>query len=937
MKTYTKTTLLSLFFIFNYHNAFTQHWQWAKGITSTEFVQILGSAVDSVGNIYCTGEYAGTVDFDPGVGNYYVTLPPSTSEGFYAKYSPTGDLIWLKTMDRSGAGISVQIDNAGSVYFSGWFSDSLLVSGDTTGYLFGSVCQNTFIIKSDNNGNVIWKKAFIAPVWITNTSTVAMEMALDKYSNLYFSGYYNSSSDFDPGPATYYLNTNNSNWHQFFVKLDSDGNFVWAKSFGEGQANVHSITSCSNGDLILYGGLYGSVDFDFDAITPPTTDSGFFVCRVDTSGSLQFLKILRSIGYSSSIFYDELKLDDNDNIYLTGSLYQTVDFDPGPSNFILSPYNDFDDDIFICALDNQGNFKWAKSLTSPNRQIARSLAIDENKNIYIVGAFTDFVDFDPGPGNFNLSADTTYANAFLSIYDSLGNFKNAYSFGGSQWGAGVSQIYLNQKKDILLLGTFSGTCDLDPGPATYNLGSGSGVLGTSYFSKFIHEANLINGKTYIDLNCNGLLDVGEPIRSNVLTEVNPGQFYFNSDPNGNYSAVVDTGNFSVTVPVPIPYYTSNPSFQTGLFSTLNNIDSLNNFGFCPLPGVNDLRISITALSPPSLFQPHQIQVTYSNHGTTVINGSLTLISDPDLIYLGSTVTPSQFSGDTIIWNYTALQPFETRNIIITDSVNIAFSDSLASIICYIFPIVGDAVISDNSDSIMEILQASYDPNFKEVLPSGAISPAQVNNSDYLNYTIHFQNTGTDTARTVIINDTLSSNLIFPTFEILSSSFPVTYSFLGSNIIRFRFDNILLPDSGVNQVLSHGFVKYRIRLKPNLTIGNLIENTAYIYFDFNDPVQTNTIKSVIGFTSINDIGNSEDLIVSPNPSDGIFTIQLNSNCCSKIKIEVYDLLGKNVYLSTNKKVSPNFKQTINLSNIKSGLYILKVSGLYNTFFRKIIID
>src|SRR5204863_1735372 len=143
---------------------------------------------------------------------------------------------------------------------------------------------------------------------------------------------------------------------------------------------------------------------------------------------------------------------------------------------------------------------------------------------------------------------------------------------------------------------------------------------------------------------------------------------------------------------------------------------------------------------------------------------------------------------------------------------------------------------------------------------------------WLTYTIHFQNTGNADAEHIYITDTLDANLDLSTFQLLAYSHRPLVQILDGGIARFNFPNINLPDSNSNEPASHGYVQYKIKMKDNATVGTQINNTAYIYFDFNAPVVTNTtINTVISSVGIATINNDLQVSVFPNPTQNEFTV------------------------------------------------------------------
>lgn len=149
-------------------------------------------------------------------------------------------------------------------------------------------------------------------------------------------------------------------------------------------------------------------------------------------------------------------------------------------------------------------------------------------------------------------------------------------------------------------------------------------------------------------------------------------------------------------------------------------------------------------------------------------------------------------------------------------------------------------------SFCGILRASYDPNDKQVTPTGTglYGAIDSNSSLPMTYTIRFQNTGNDTAIKVVIRDTLSSHLDIPSITTTANTHAYTFQVLSGGVAEWTFDNIMLVDSATNEPLSKGSISYTIYQKPNLAYGTQIKNTALIYFDFNAPIITNTVLNTI---------------------------------------------------------------------------------------------
>lgn len=241
---------------------------------------------------------------------------------------------------------------------------------------------------------------------------------------------------------------------------------------------------------------------------------------------------------------------------------------------------------------------------------------------------------------------------------------------------------------------------------------------------------------------------------------------------------------------------------------------------------------------------------------------------------------------------------------------------------------------NDDDSFIDIycmmLTGSYDPNEKIVFPQGITSFHYVDNETVLNYQINFQNTGTDTAFTVVIRDTLSDEHDLATFQNGVSSHPCTFNISGGNVLEWTFNNILLPDSNVNEPASHGFVTYTVAQKP-MTAGDYgthILNNAGIYFDFNPPVITNTTDLIFWELPLiithqpENITGENNVKIYPNPVSGILNIESSVDI---EEISLIDITGKNVMVLRNSGKSTS----LDLRDMENGLYFIHITDANGT--------
>lgn len=219
---------------------------------------------------------------------------------------------------------------------------------------------------------------------------------------------------------------------------------------------------------------------------------------------------------------------------------------------------------------------------------------------------------------------------------------------------------------------------------------------------------------------------------------------------------------------------------------------------------------------------------------------------------------------------------------------------------------------------------AYDPNDKQGFPYGLTDEHLIRPNQSLEYLIRFQNTGTDTAFLVYIRDTLDQDLVPASVRPGSSSHPYTFVALGDGVIQFTFDNIMLPDSNVNEVASHGFVRFKIDQLPDLPPGTQITNEAAIYFDFNAPVITNqtlhTIEENIISSTINtDIFPIAEIVIAPNPFMDVVEFELKGLSNVNGFIKLYDSTGRLMKSSTFDQ--NKFK--LNAAFPKPGVYFYEI--------------
>ncbi|HEY1199909.1 MAG TPA: T9SS type A sorting domain-containing protein, partial [Niastella sp.] len=347
--------------------------------------------------------------------------------------------------------------------------------------------------------------------------------------------------------------------------------------------------------------------------------------------------------------------------------------------------------------------------------------------------------------------------------------------------------------------------------------------------------------------------------------------------NGQFKIDVDTGSFTTSITLNKPYYTVVTVPHHSGFANYFMIDSVD-FILQPIAGKRDIQVDIinTSAARPGFNSRYAIH--YKNAGVeTIASGVVTMVKDSGTTFVSAVPVPDLQTGDTLVWNYNNLLPEQSASIAIVLKNKIApdvnIGDTLQQIV-FIEPATGDVQPVNNRDTLWQIVTGSFDPNDKSENHAGRISPAAVMNGEELSYVINFQNVGTDTAFNVAITDTLSDKLDWNTIEIIGASHPWTLQIADNNKFKWTFSNILLPHAAINEPASQGYIAYRIKPKTNLAIGDVITNSASIYFDFNAPIATNLVTTII----------------KPDPVEQPVISGLVNNYCGTVGVQKIKLLN-----------------------------------------------
>lgn len=465
---------------------------WARQIGSYWDDSGLSLAIDASENIITTGDFVGNVDFDPGPGNFNLNTGVFTHNVFISKLNSNGNFVFAKHLPGDDSYVKeMTLDNSGSIIITGYFQNMTDFDPDISVYnLTSSGFNDIFIAKYNTNGFLVWAKKIGG-----SNLDISYSVKSDAAGNIYTIGIFEDTVDFDPGVSVdNIISAGNSDI--FITKLDVSGNYVWTYKIGGVSSDEgRSIYLDGFGNIYATGRFGGSIDFDAGIGIFNLTAANYdvFILKLDTSGSFVFAKSMEG-GASSFATGGSIAVDQSGNIYASGGFTKTYDFDPGPGVFNLNAlYTSF---VFNLKLDISGNFLWAYSIGESSAASLISMTADPAGNVYATGYFYGNVDFDSGPGVFNLSTDPsdTYGDVFVAKYNSTGNLLWAKKMGGTGYDVATS-IAVDATGNVYTVGSYQGTADFNPGSATYNLvastpGREIFVSKLNAFGKFVWARNV---------------------------------------------------------------------------------------------------------------------------------------------------------------------------------------------------------------------------------------------------------------------------------------------------------------------------------------------------------------------------------------------------------------------------------------------------------------
>ena len=388
---------------------------WAHAIGGNGSDEGKSVFTDAAGNVYVTGVFRQTVDFDPSGSTFNITsYGPGSSDVFLAKYNANGGFVWAKKMGSSSLdiGYGLVLDNAGNVIVTGYFTGTAdFDEGGAAANLVSVGDFDLFIAKYEPDGDLIWAKG----VGSTGQET-GFGIDVDGSDNIYVTGRFAGTTDFNPDPGATFDVTSNGDRDIFLAKYQSDGTFVWAKGIG-GTAEDwgFDLVVDASANIYLTGHFTNSADFDPNGGVATLTSAGSrdaFIAKYNTNGVYDWAHALG--GTSSADFGYSLTLNSEEEPIVCGYFSNTVDFDPSTCEFLLTSAGG--QDTYFANYDRNGLFRWAHQIGGATNEESLSIVLDPTGQfLYLTGYFTGTANFSLN-GTVNLSSSGD-RDVFLARYD----------------------------------------------------------------------------------------------------------------------------------------------------------------------------------------------------------------------------------------------------------------------------------------------------------------------------------------------------------------------------------------------------------------------------------------------------------------------------------------------------------------------------------------
>jgi hypothetical protein len=744
-------------------------------------------------------------------------------------------------------------------------------------------------------------------------------LVTDAGGNVYTVGQFSGTCDFDPSPAVYTLTAAGMN-DIFICKLNSSGNFVWAKRIGGTSDEIaEDVALDASGNVYTFGSFAGTPDFDPGGSTYTMTSLGqtdIYVSKLDASGNFVWAKQMGGTWWDSA---NSIAIDGAGDIIITGEFSQTADLDPGPGTATFT--SNGADDLYICKLNSSGTFVWAKRIGSTSGDFSNAVEVDNSNNILICGYFTGTTDFDPNGGIFNLSS-SGFEDVYVCKLSSAGNFIWAKNMGSNtvDYGKGLA---VDASGNVYTTGSFRATADFDPGAGVFNLTSNGGddifvskldASGNFLWAKNVGSTSLDVGNG-IDVDNSGNVYVTGAFRFTVDFDPGPGTYTITTLGfadifmlklttlgdfawAGQMGSAIDDFGYAVTLDA------SGIAYTTGFFGATCDFD--------PTGGV----FNLTSFGGEDVFVQKLCPVPYT---PGPVSGPSSICGNPSVTYSIAAV-PNATA-------YSWVMPFGWTGSSFTNSIS-ATPGSSGSILVSAYNACG------TSASQVFTLVVSSLPAVTAITNATAICAGQSASLSAGGASTYTWNTNS-TSTVIVVNPPVSTTYTVTgtnsngcqntaTVSQVVNALPLVNATTTTSLLCAG-QSATLNASGANTYSwNNSSTGSMLVVSPTVTTDYTVTGT-----DANGCQNTSTVSQVVVLcTGIRSLTQQENLEIYPNPVQGELFVRCTSE--KEIRVRVMDVMGKEI--QTVEGVS---EIRIDLRVYPAGIYFLEINSGKSTITEKII--
>ena len=454
--------------------------------------------------------------------------------------------------------------------------------------------------------------------------------------------------------------------------------------------------------------------------------------------------------------------------------------------------------------------------------------------------------------------------------------------------------------------------------------------GVAWRLHFTHLAQL-HGTVFVDQDGDVQQGGNEPGLPGIVVGASGSHAYGVSNSVGNYRIFINRGTDTLQVTSSFSHHLSSPAWRVvQATDTLTALD----FAIQPVGAITDVAVQLIAGSPFRAGFVSPLTLVVRNIGTLPASGQLRLVLDPHLSYASADPLPTGQTGDTIHWLFADLLPFQELAFHLHVSVAAVDIGTPLQLIAEASAST-DVTPADNVAILNGLVVASFDPNDKQVSPA-QLSPQSADGAT-LQYIIRFQNTGDFPTAFVVLRDTLSPHLDPGSLRLLAASHPVSWQITAGRVVEFRFDPLALPAAAADEPGSHGFVQFSVNLRPGAVPGETVSNTAFIYFDYNTAVATNTARTLVQEVVGVFAPGAEwlpELRIFPNPTQDYVRVDTRPWRSKDFTLLLVDQQGRLVFRKNVARNESDWKQ-LSLAGYPAGAYFLVLDAAGKRSMAKII--